>query len=711
MAERLGYSLTAVVLALMLVGLTVNTFLPMMGFPRPLDPVPVVLVGDTLTASFYAIRRKYPAKYEWRLALEALEPTEIRLVAISGLCVALAVLGANRLNNGAGDQLSLVALCGIVLTLLFVLRWQRQVREGMTCVVFYLLSVALLLMTSLRGWYVTGHDIQTEYRVFQLTEAHARWDISYFRNAYNACLSITILPTEMSQVLHVDNPYIFKVFFQLMFGVCPVLVYAISRRYFSRFISALALIYFISFTTFFTDMPYLNRQEMAFLFVCVGILGITNFRWPRRQRRLILFAASLGVEFSHYSTMYLFLGTLLIVWLAHEVSALIRGKRHSRRSAHAIKAPWAGRAKTLGFSSILVVAAIAFAWGGLATQTAQGAFTDAKSSLLQLIHDHETQSNDVSYGIVPGKSASPQDVLNQYRRETLKLRGSASSSYLPISAAARYPTPAVSAPSLPLTSVGRFLSDMSVPVPTLNSMLRQATAKGEQVFVIIGLIAFLLVPRRRRQISPEFFWLCIGSTFIVGIVTLLPSLSVDYDVLRAFQEALIMIAPVLVVGSLTVFERLGTVWASRIAVTICLGVFISTTGLLPQVLGGYPAQLSLNNSGQYYDWYYTHPQEVAAVAWLGGKPGVLPDGLQASFDYARFAFTSKSDVTGQQVVGGIYPVSIQRDNWVLIGFSALQTGQDTIYYDGDTITYRYPFGFLQNNKNLVYNDGGTEIYR
>ena len=39
--------------------------------------------------------------------------------------------------------------------------------------ILFLMSVALLFMTSLRGWYVTGHDIQTEYHVFRLTEVTA----------------------------------------------------------------------------------------------------------------------------------------------------------------------------------------------------------------------------------------------------------------------------------------------------------------------------------------------------------------------------------------------------------------------------------------------------------------------------------------------------------------------------------------------------------
>ena len=100
------------------------------------------------------------------------------------------------------------------------------------------------------------------------------------------------------------------------------------------------------------------------------------------------------------------------------------------------------------------------------------------------------------------------------------------------------------------------------------------------------------------------------------VLTILPNLSVDYGVLRAFQEALILIAPVLVVGSLTLSAPWGKrghqEWRRR-----CVSViFFSTTGLLPQILGGYPPQLSLNNTGTYYDLYYVHPQEVAAVGRL-----------------------------------------------------------------------------------------------
>jgi uncharacterized membrane protein len=704
-AERLGYSVTATLLILMLSGLALNTFLPFLGIRRPLDPVPVVLLGDAITLALYLFRRRHPAKVLWRAQIRAIHPAENRLIIGSVICVVLAVLGANRLNNGAGDRVSLFAEAGMVLVLSLLLLRQREVREGVTCVILYLVSLALLLMTSLRGWYVTGHDIQQEYGVFQLAETHGHWNIGLFRNAYNACLSITILPTEVSRVVQVDNPYVYKVFFQALFALCPVLVYTIARRYWSRPIAILATVYFIGFPTFFTDMPFLNRQEIAYLFVCVAILAITNVEWSLRRRQATLLAAALGIELSHYSTMYIFLATVTIAWVAQNAGVL-RRRLLRRPVGQAQMTARSLMAQTVSIGTIIVFAALAFAWGDLATQTANGAVTAAESAVTGLFRSNGVKSNDVAYSILGGNTVSPQAVLNAYSKEASKLRaGSSASTYVPGSVLARYPIRVVKQPSLPVAGAGLLLSHAGIPVSAFNSAVRLTAAKGEQLFASVGLITLIAVRPLREKVSRDFIFLCVGSLGTLAIITILPNLSVDYGVLRAFQEALILIAPVLVAGSLTAFSPLGRVWAPRVAAAVCIGIFTSTTGLLPQVLGGYPAQLNLNNSGAYYQIYYMHPQEEAATAWLRNQRGAFADGVQASYETRRFSL----DV--QQPVTDIFPPLVRQSSWAIVGYSTLHTSQATSMYNGNALYYAYPIGILQDSKNLVYNNGGAEIYK
>ena len=219
--ERLGYSVCSVLLILMLAGLAINEVLPLVGVQRPLDPGPIVIVGDLINLSLYVYRSRYPETIRLRIAFAEFSKEEFRLLVAAALAVALAVFGANHLNNGASGNVTLIALAIVALIGVFSVRWLRFTRESVMSAVIYFVSLSLLLTTSLRGWYVTGHDIQQEYLVFQLTEVHGRWSMAYFHNAYNACLSITILPTELGQIINIDSPYVFKLLFQLHLCLVP----------------------------------------------------------------------------------------------------------------------------------------------------------------------------------------------------------------------------------------------------------------------------------------------------------------------------------------------------------------------------------------------------------------------------------------------------------------------------------------------------------
>ena len=699
-AERAACSLAAVVLALMLIGLGASVLLPALGVQRPLGTVPVLLMADVLTAGLALARRRFPAAVPWRTFLARVSAPERRLVTLASLDVALAVLGANRLNNGVGGQVSMAALGIMAVVIALLLHWRSRVRDELVAVLIYLLAAALLLMTSLRGWYVTGHDVQTEYRTFQLTMAHGAWHMSTFRSPYYACLSITILPTEIARLVPVSGSYVYKVFFQLMFAMCPVLVFTISRRYFSRPVSVLAAVYFAGFPTFFSDMPFLNRQEIAFLFAGAAVLAITNTTWSRGWRRVAFGLAAVGVEVSHYSTMYLLFGTLLVAWGVGRLGAIWRrrpGRRH----------PGLGAVSgSVEASAVLLAAAIVAGWGYLATHTVGPALSAAESALPGLA-GHGARSDDVSYGLLSGKSASPATVLNQYRTATLG-SGADSGAMAHMSQAA---TPVVNEPDLPVTAVGRLLAGIGLPPNELNAGVRLAAAKGEQVFAMIGLIAVVVIRRYRQQIGREFCALAVGGVTVVGLITVLPNLSVDYGVLRAFQEALIVLAPLLAVGSIVCLRALVRTRAALMAAALCLIIFCSTSGLMPQALGGYSAQLSLNNAGPYYDYFYMHPQEESAVEWLSHQPDVLPDGVQAENFTERFYFQEASMVNASQQVTDIYPPLVRRESWLVLGWQTVRTGRATAYYDGDLITYRYPMAALRNAKNLVYNNGGAEIYR
>ena len=714
-AERVLYSLGAVLLILVVGGLLLDVTLPHFGVARPLALVPILITVDCVAVALMCWRWWRGAiTGRWLPAARSIRTPELWVLLLSGLCVPLVVAGANRLNNGGGDAVSLVGLAGVVVAFGMLVWWRTAIRDSAVSIAVYLLGLSLLLSTSLRGWYVTGHDIQHEYTVFQLTRDQGVWNVSSFRDAYYACLSITILPTEIWQLVRVDDPYIFKVFFQLLFATCPVMVYLLARRYCSKHVAILAVVYFVSFPTFFTDMPFLNRQEIAFVFLGLSYLALTRREWSAWRRRLIVIVYGLGMGLSHYSTIYVFIGTLGIAWILERIAALLeRLRRGDRGPRHSTRAGWSDATRIVTPVVIVSLALVAFLWGEVITQTAQGVKATVEEALPQVFGaSGGSYSADTSYSLLLGRGPSSQQLLDQYRTQALSDRTSyLPGTYLPLSEVEAVKTPVITTASLPLTGLGRFLSQVHVPVAALNDAVRGLAAKGEQIFIIIGLAAWGFARWRRRQFGRDFFLLSLASVVMVGAITVLPGLSVSYGLLRAFQQALFLVAPVLVSGSIFLFQPLGRVWAARAAAIVALVVLFSTIGLMPQLLGGYPAQLNLNNSGVYYDAYYVHPQEIAALDWLGQQPGTLPAGVQADLTSDRWSFKNPGDISADQIVTDFYPTLLRKSTWVVLGYSTVRTGVSWFVGNGNLISYKYPVGVLKTSKDLVYDNGSTRIYK
>ena len=178
----------------------------------------------------------------------------------------LATLGAIVLNNGGSNILTLILLGTIAFYSLLLVLFRDKISVDLYPYAIFFIGIASLFTTSLRSWYITGHDIEREFYVFQLTNAHHMWNMAFFQDAYNACLSITILPTILTNLLSIQDMYVYKVIFQILFATSPVLVFFILKNYTTPVFAFLSAFLFMSFPTFFNDMPMLNRQEIGFIF-------------------------------------------------------------------------------------------------------------------------------------------------------------------------------------------------------------------------------------------------------------------------------------------------------------------------------------------------------------------------------------------------------------------------------------------------------------
>ncbi len=722
LAERLGYSLVTTLLLLMFGGLAINTVLPLVGIADALGRIPVLILGDALVAGLLLWRRgEYrwlPSRWIWSIRLTLAEKTLTRL---SIACVALAAIGANRLNNGTGDGVTLVMLAVLFCTLVLLFLWRGKIDPGVISFVIYGLALALLLMTSMRGWYTTGHDIQREYRVFELARTNGNWDISRFRDAYNACLSITILPTMLWEATKVHDPYVFKVLYQAMFAVCPVLAYRLSLRFTSPTIALIGITYLLCFPTFSNDMPFLNRQEVAFLFIIAILLVLTNDGMTTTQKRAWIAAFSIGLIVSHYSSAAVFIMTVVAVavlrfalpiagrWLARAGQRLRRarleraGERASAPSARPVFGP-------LNLAVLILGAVL---WIGVITQTGftiTATFDSALSSIGQTF-SFSAKSSDVAYNLFSFSQPSNAQVLNEYRSQTITETPHRANLYS-LSAIGQYaPAPAANL-AAPPTALGRGLDHLGINVTDVSTIIHGAAAKLLQLLVLVGLIAALFERKARLRIAREPYLLAVGSLFMLAAVVIVPVVSENYGILRAFMQALLILSPVLGYGSVVIFSRLGDRWATRLAIVLALFLFVNLSGLVPQLLGGYQQQLSLNNAGLYYNIYYPHTQEVVAITWLRTHiPVALQTSVQSEVVTDEYEFQRLKIYSGINVLNDIYPTLLRSRSYVYLSTATVRRDLAVVSFKGNLVTYHYPTAFLLRTKDLLFDDGGAEIYR
>ena len=579
----------------------------------------------------------------------------------------------------------------------------------------------MLLMTSLRGWYITGSDIQGEYVVFELTKIHGDWNISDSQSAYNACLSLTILPTMLSQLLRVDDPYIFKFWFQLLFALVPMFVYRISLRHTDRAIAIIATIYFISFPTYFTDMPFVNRQEIAYLFVGACILTATDPTVGYKTGRFRIAAFSLGIVLSHYSTSYVFLGTLVVAWIVYKILAFFRPDKATARDGAAVgwdNGASVGRSRgiinpTISIVNVLLLLAGIVLWNGVATHASTG----IGSVISQAIHSlhggsNNSKSADISYSLLGGGgAATPDQVLSAYWQSTLiepntrrVVTGLFSNETLQ-----KYPVTAVSQSNLPVTSLGNLIDDVGLNVATINSVIRAGAARLLQLFIALGLLsAFLSWRKRPSRWMTQLIALSCGAIAIVALQVVVPVISADYGILRAFQQAMLVSGPLVAVGSYMAFIYLPMKWRQRAAFVVAIVFFSSLVGAIPQSLGGYPAQLNLNDSGQYYDIYYTHPQDITAIEWLQSS---IPGGASGpAVQMNPYTYNELQTFTNLFINWQDFPTLLAKNSYLFYGYQTSTTGQSSIFVDGDLITYNYPMRLLNAEYDLIYTSNGARIY-
>lgn len=665
--ERAGLSVVLSLLVIMGGGLLLN-LTHYIGVSRPLTTLNIFIMLSLATLILVLLNRKE------RLSIRAprLSYPSITYLVVSILLTLLPVLavgGAIRLNNGASNILTMIMFALIAL-LAIILIAGKDLRPLFPYALFTI-ALSILLSTSLRGWSITGHDIRHEFQVFQSTYARAFWMArvpSY--DPYNSCLSISILPTILYNIAHIPAVYIYKVVFQIIFAFGIIPMYHLFNKFLSKQSAFLAGFVVITFPVFMNDLTFLNRQEIAFMFF-LALLTTAFSKISAKSKYTLTILLLMGILFSHYSTNYVTVGLLVGAFIIYKVFT------YRAKLKQDIIIP------LLSVSIILFAMIITYTWGAVITQTSPNIERTLTRAMNAIKNGDAIHSTTTRFSLFGSKQQSREQILSDYADEE------------------KSEITYVAQDILPLTSVGQII-DNTIDVKSSNEFIHSSIAKLYQVLVIVGagvLFIRMVVRKRKRELSARDTYLAaisVGSIVLLVLLTVLPYVSVSYDVGRLFMQTLFITAIPVVIAGEFIFQK--TRKATYATASLIVIVFLFISGFIPQITGGYDPKINVANSGTYYNFFYEHTTDKAGSAWLAEN---------RNKDLKVFLDTDASTKLPFYVSAGLLHQNTSL-GYVYESYRNVTANAYRVFPNGELL--EYSDSRVRTDRDLLYANQGSAVY-
>lgn len=640
-----GLSL-AVILA---IGFTLNSLYPFLKSPLSLLPVIITfnLVVIILTLlTYYRKQEDYKANSfqlssnnlfkEFKQKIiskdELLSP-----VLFPFLLPIMAVLGTYLMNQYENNILLLLTLFLIPVYLLIIVYFREKINNKLYPLTVWLISLTLLLMAGLTSSYLTGRDIHNEFYCFKLTIYNFHWDLNTFYNAYNACLSITILPTILQVLSGIQAEYVFKLIYAIIGSLIPLSVYSIAKKYIGERYAFFAGLLFV-FQLFFINILGATRQEIAVLFFFLAIMAYFEPNIKGMAKKILILIFLVGTLVSHYSTAYVTFAIILPLLAIPSLKTLIKEHRISFTNWDVILISLA----MLGLWYFLY-ASVQFAAGSQVVGTTVSAMGQGSPT-------------------VATKGAYVLGILGIVLK------------------------------SLPNT--------VSVIVHDI-------------VFAII-LLGFATIIYKfshyRKIFDLEYFVAIVLSVVLLVLFVALPYVSIAYDAARLFFQLVIFLAPLFVIGCITLSKLIKRPkWDVWIAILILIVLFSCVTYLQYSFLGE-PYSGIYEKDGTIRSEAFIYPSEMASAGWIksnGYNLSIYTDGRGSQ----RLTDAFGVDRYNREINASYFAWNkTVNKGYIFLGRVNIEKGKIIDIYDDIVISDIRNYSHLIIGKQKIYDSGGSQIW-
>jgi uncharacterized membrane protein len=133
-------------------------------------------------------------------------------------------------------------------------------------------------------------------------------------------LSVTVLPTILSNLLNIEAGWVFKIVFPVIFSLVPLGLYELYRRQWSERVAFISVIFFVANYGFFTVLLTNAKQMIGELFYVILFLGLFGKDVNNHKNSWIIFVfVCFALVVSHYSMDFIFLLLVFFTWLGGKI--------------------------------------------------------------------------------------------------------------------------------------------------------------------------------------------------------------------------------------------------------------------------------------------------------------------------------------------------------------------------------------------------------
>ncbi|WP_394700741.1 DUF2206 domain-containing protein [uncultured Methanobacterium sp.] len=651
--KKIVFSVGLSISFLMLAGLLINSFYPVISRPLSLTVLLICLNIIFVILLIFAYLRTENNVLHITPNLN-LEDNYLFIPLLSLIFPLMAIIGMFLMNSYSNNILLMVMLLSIPLYLILIAYFKNKTPKFTYPLAIIMISLSLVLMHGLRSSYVTLSDSSIEIYVLKLTLSNLHWDPSLFKQNYNSSIALSILPSIYYIILGIKEFYIYKIVYNLLFVLTPLCGYLIFRKYCNEYFAFLAAFFLFSQHIFISMYGWIGyRQIIASIFFALTILTLFENKIRKINTTIILILFIVSMILANYSTAYIFFMIIALYWIVssiiewqYKISAGKNKKWIPKFFRNLIcKLPtvknYNDDIKIFTGTFIALIFILMFLWYSQINATP---FDDS-------INFMKTNLINILNMAFEGLKSEEQVVV-----------------------------------------FGKQIGDV------LSYIIYYVS------FATIGLGVYSLL-RKNKIFNKDYFLMIIISFVIAGFLFVSSVFIVGFGVGRVYQELLVFLAPCFVIGAMVLanflskfYNKINWNW---IVILLIIAQFFSSTYMIYQ-LSGDPHSEFLNSQGTRYESWMIQDKDYIGAKWLFQNNN---QGLIVKSDYPGQYLYGEFDMTRTIFVDQSLNMS---SGFIFLRTANTQKGHMYLNYEeyNDISVYKKLF----KNKSRIYSNGGSEIY-